>query len=201
MIERQHLEKVDISLYQNAKKGNWCSGDSIFTVSTKDYVLCAVADGLGSGEEAMDASSAAIESIKMNHHLDVALIMSHCNKTLAHKRGTVIGVLKINFPNKEIIYCNVGNIGCAFYPPSGKLERPIPIRGYLSGKQQKFKIQHLYYEPGTSFILYTDGLIFNPAYHSCLFDLNTPELMMEHIVNDMKESNDDTAIVIGKILD
>ncbi|MFA9556657.1 PP2C family serine/threonine-protein phosphatase [Evansella sp. AB-rgal1] len=200
MIENHHLNGAIVSTYQTAKKGNWCSGDSVFTVSTEEYVLIAVADGLGSGEEALEASSAAIEEIKSHHHLDVSTIMKMCNQVLTSKRGTVLGVLKIYLAEKEMEYCNVGNIGCIFYTPSGKLDRPIPSRGYLSGKKQVFRIQRTSFEKGMTFLLYSDGLKFSPSFHTHFVELSSPEVAISQLTDEMQDTNDDTTIVIGKII-
>ncbi|MDQ0256144.1 negative regulator of sigma-B (phosphoserine phosphatase) [Evansella vedderi] len=199
MIHHEQLNGIDISTFKAAKKGNWCSGDSLLIEKTEDYVVCAVADGLGSGEEAAEASEAAIETIKENHHLDVESLMAKCNNVLFNKRGAVLAILKIDINDCQITYSNVGNIGCIFYDPSGKLTRPIPSRGYLSGKKQDFRIQKIYLEQEMSFILYTDGLIFNPVYHSYFTKMNSTKTTIQHLVDLNMDFKDDTTIVVGKI--
>ncbi|UCZ53691.1 SpoIIE family protein phosphatase [Bacillus shivajii] len=199
MIEHQKINGIEISTYHVAKKGNWCSGDAYFITRTDDYVICAVADGLGSGEEAMNASEATIEIIKENHDLDLQDLMKKCNEVLWHKRGAVLTILKIDLINEELVYSNVGNIGCIFYTPSGRLNRPVPNRGYMSGKKREFKIQRLNYEKGMGFILFSDGLIFNPQYHKIISRMDSPKYVLEHLIDHMEDSDDDTTILIGKI--
>ncbi|WP_280771295.1 PP2C family serine/threonine-protein phosphatase [Salipaludibacillus daqingensis] len=199
MIEHQDLKEVDISIYQIAKKGNWCSGDAFYTVRTDNYVLCAVADGLGSGEEAMDASEAAMSVIKRDHDLDTETLMEKCNQVLWGTRGVVITILKLDFQSGIIEYTNIGNITCTFYEPSGEMYRPVPTRGYLSGKKNKFKTQRIPYEKDTIFIIYSDGLIFDPVYHSIFSKNEVPRRMIGQVVDLMKDSNDDTTILVGKV--
>lgn len=199
MIEHQDLKEVDISIYQIPKKGNWCSGDAFYTVRTDNYILCAVSDGLGSGEQAMDASEAAMSVIKKEHHLDTDTLMEHCNQVLWGTRGVVITILKFDFQSGIIEYTNVGNISCTFYKPSGDMYRPVPTRGYLSGKKNKFKTQRIAYEKDTIFIVYSDGLIFNPVYHAIFSKEETPRRMIAQVVDLLKDSNDDTTILVGKV--
>ncbi|WP_096186814.1 SpoIIE family protein phosphatase [Evansella halocellulosilytica] len=198
MIEHQTLNGVEVSTYHVPKKGNWCSGDSYLVTHKENYVLLAIADGLGSGEEALKASEAAINTIKENHDLDMDYLMEKCNEVLWQKRGAVLTVLKIDLINQELIYSNVGNIGCIFYTPSGKLNRPIPTRGYMSGKKQRFRIQKLNYEKGMGFIIYSDGFIFETSYHSMISKMNSPKQMLERLVDQMEDTNDDTTILVGK---
>lgn len=199
MIEHQYFKEVDISIYQMAKKGNWCSGDAFYTVRTDDYILCAVADGLGSGEQAMDASEAAMSVIKRNHHYDVETIIDRCNRVLWGTRGAVMTILKLDFQSGIIEYTNLGNITCTFYKSSGEMYRPVPTRGYLSGKKNKFKTQQIPYEKDMIFIVYSDGWIFNPVYHSIFSKEETPRRMIDQVVELMKDSNDDTTILVGKV--
>lgn len=199
MIEHQQLEGIEVSTYNVAKKGNWCSGDAFFLIRTEDYFLCAMADGLGSGEEANEASDAAISFIRTNHHLDVETLMSECNDLMWQKRGAVLTIIKLDMDTQEIIYCNVGNIGCIFYKPSGKLYRPVPSRGYLSGRKQNFRLQKLPFEKGMSFILHSDGLDFDPYYHSLFTRMGSPKFILQRLLDMMEISDDDTTIMVGKI--
>ncbi|WP_416148594.1 PP2C family serine/threonine-protein phosphatase [Salipaludibacillus sp. HK11] len=199
MMEHQDLKEVDISIYHTAKQGNWCSGDAFYTVRTDSYVLCAVADGLGSGEGAMDASEAAMSVIKSAHDLDTETLMDRCNRVLGGTRGVVITILKFDFRSGIIEYTNVGNISCTFYKPSGEMYRPVPTRGYLSGKKNKYRTQQIPYEKDTIFLVYSDGLIFDPLYHSIFHKFETPRKMIDRLVDLMVDSNDDTTILVGKV--
>ncbi|MBU9723808.1 MULTISPECIES: SpoIIE family protein phosphatase [Bacillaceae] len=199
MFEHQYLNGIKISAYKAAKKGNWCSGDSYFITRTDQYILCAVVDGLGSGEEAMEASTAVIDVIKTDHSRDVSELMEQCNRVLSQTRGAVLAILKINTDDKEVIYSNVGNIGCVFYCKSGQLNRPIPSRGYLSGRKLKIKVQRLPYEEEMAFVMYTDGFSFNPKFHSLFNGIDNPKDTMQQLVDEMEITNDDTTLLVGKI--
>lgn len=199
MMEHVRVNGIDISTFSSAKKGNWCSGDSVLVEKGEDYVICAVADGLGSGVEAKESSDAVIQMIQENHQLDLEALMEKCNKALLSKRGAVLSVMKINQNEKEIQYCNVGNIGCIFYYPSGQLTRPIPSRGYLSGKKHNFKTQRVFLEGEMSFILHTDGLNYVPVYHSYFTTMNSPEVTLQQLVNNKIDQNDDTTILVGRV--
>ncbi|MGJ9382723.1 PP2C family serine/threonine-protein phosphatase [Salipaludibacillus sp. CF4.18] len=200
MIENQRLKHVDISVYHEAKKGNWCSGDAFYTIETDDYILCAVADGLGSGEQAMEAASAAMTEIKNNHDMDIETIMDRSNKVLFGTRGVVLTILKLDIQAEIIEYSNVGNITCTFYRPSGELVRPVPSRGYLCGKKKTFKTERIPYEKDLIFFLYSDGLIFDAKYHSIFSSKDSPTLIIERFINVIKSSNDDTTLLVGKVI-
>ncbi|UTR13415.1 SpoIIE family protein phosphatase [Salipaludibacillus sp. LMS25] len=199
MIEHQYLKEIDISIYNVAKKGNWCSGDSFYTIRTENYILCAMADGLGSGVEAMNAAEVAMDVIKNEHEFDTGTIMEKCNQKMGGTRGVVLTILKFDFTTKMIDYTNVGNITCAFYEPSGKLVRPVPVRGYLSGKKMKYRTQRISFSKNLVFIMYSDGLTFNPNDHKLFMRSETPEQMMTSLLDNKASAKDDTTILIGKV--
>ncbi|ADH98076.1 SpoIIE family protein phosphatase [Salisediminibacterium selenitireducens] len=199
MIEHQLMDEMDISVYQNAKKGNWCSGDAVYIVRTSDYILVAVTDGLGSGHEAQEASESVMAIIRADHDLPFRALLDRCNNAVWGTRGVVLSILKFDFHSQQVEYINVGNITCTFYYPDGKMYRPIPSRGYLSGRKHKAKPSNIPFEPGMGFIVYSDGLTFNPAYHA-LFDRHlTAQETLEMIVDLKVDSNDDVAIVLGHV--
>ncbi|TMW70185.1 PP2C family serine/threonine-protein phosphatase [Alteribacter natronophilus] len=199
MIKHHQLQDMEVTSYHTAKKGNWCSGDAYYIAGDEDFVICAIADGLGSGEEAMEASSAVIKCIEEHREESVEDLMARCNNVLWHTRGAVLTIIKLDLSTREIVYSNVGNIGCIFYPPSGKLVRPIPSRGYMSGRKHKFKSQRIPYEEGTTFILYSDGLHFDPLFHAYMTAMPSTEKAMQQVIDRISDQSDDTTILIGKV--
>lgn len=106
--------QMDVITDQLAKRGQSVCGDSFYYHTTDDYFICVLADGLGSGEYANEASSAVVNTVRENHDLDISTIMDLSNQSLLHKRGAAVGVIKINFHTKELAYCCTGNIRFSF---------------------------------------------------------------------------------------
>ncbi|SER87042.1 SpoIIE family protein phosphatase [Salisediminibacterium halotolerans] len=199
MYEHHYWEKADVSMFKKAKNGNWHSGDAMHIIHTDDYILCAVADGLGSGEEAMEASEAVMNIIKAEHDRTVYSLIERSNQNLWGTRGVVMSLLKIDLHSRDIEYANVGNISCSFYYPEGKIYRPVPSRGYLSGRKQKITTETIPYEKNMVFLIYSDGLVFEPAYHAFFSRGAAPKEMVEEVVDAMNDTNDDITIMIGKM--
>lgn len=199
MFEHQMMDEMDISVYQNAKKGNWCSGDAVYIVRTKSYTLVAVTDGLGSGEEARNASESVMAIIRADHDLSLALLLERCNKAVWGTRGVVLSILKFDFLSRQVEYINVGNITCTFYYSTGKMYRPVPSRGFLSGRKHRSKPAMVPFEEGMNFIVYSDGLEFHPAYHALFNRHLSSKDMLEMLVEFKVDTNDDVAIVLGHI--
>jgi negative regulator of sigma-B (phosphoserine phosphatase) len=159
MIVQDSNNFVHALAYQLPKKGKICCGDSFYIKTTKDYFICALADGLGSGERANESSSAISALVERKHDEDVDVLIDLCNQALKDKRGATVSILKINFKAKQFTYSSVGNIHFILCTPSGSHIYPLPISGYLSGKPQKYRTQTYSYEKGSKFIIHTDGLV------------------------------------------
>ncbi|MDQ0273199.1 PP2C family serine/threonine-protein phosphatase [Cytobacillus purgationiresistens] len=143
--------------HQTAKSGQSVCGDSFYYMTTEKYFICAIADGLGSGQFAHEASSAVTAVIEEHHDKDVDTLMHLSNEALSHKRGAAVGIVKVDFMTKELIYSCVGNIRFFFYGDSDKLMYPMPVTGFLSGKRQVLKTQRFKYESSIKFLMFSDG--------------------------------------------
>jgi phosphoserine phosphatase RsbX len=198
VISQNTFNKIDICAYQQAKKGRPCCGDSYYIFGNDDFFICAVADGLGSGSAALESSQAAIDVIKEYQEEDIHSLMNRCNKALRQKRGSVLAIFKIYFREEMLVYSCIGNIRFMLYSPSGKLTHPLPALGFLSGKPQTFKIQRFPYEPGSSFIIHSDGLEFR-SIKSLIWRLSSPLDASNQLKQLIGIPKDDVTFLIGKI--
>ncbi|MBX0359706.1 SpoIIE family protein phosphatase [Halobacillus sp. Nhm2S1] len=151
-------KRVDLSIFQKAKKGNYYCGDSYFYKETEDAFLCALADGLGSGEMARESSKAVMEVIEEHPDLNLEALIKKCNEVLVGKRGVVLGILRIDFIARTYSYSSIGNIGVITVDPDGKRNRNIPLAGYLSGYPRRLRISHGTVQKGMVFLMFSDGV-------------------------------------------
>lgn len=193
-------EEIEFLASQSSKNGMPYCGDDYFFINTDDYFLCVLADGLGSGQFAYDSSSAVTEIVKTNHNESVATLMSLANDVLLNKRGAAVSVLKLYYDTKEFVYSSVGNIRFFLYnPESDKLVYPLPVTGYLSGRNQKYQTQRFKYEPNAKFILHSDGLQIQGA-KSILKTYGSLEQKARVILENNTVHSDDTTFILGSLL-
>ncbi|MBM7644682.1 negative regulator of sigma-B (phosphoserine phosphatase) [Scopulibacillus daqui] len=203
MIEHYPFQKFKISAFQRAKKDKTCCGDSYFVKETDNYLICAVADGLGSGIGAKEASQTAIETIETNYNLPLDLLMDKVNRSLVRHRGAVVTIFKIDYEAKLVSFCGVGNVKLLIYPRFGKPISPLPKRGFLSGQPLRLQVQEFNYPDHAMFVLYSDGITLHANQVQTIQN-------MYHVVAEEGESyldryvqlnsNDDLTLLIGKPL-
>lgn len=191
-------EQMEICANKVAKGGQPFCGDSYFIHATDDYFICAIADGLGSGEFAFHSSSAVTKIVEENHHEPVDHLMRLSNSVLYQKRGAAVAILKVYFHTQEFEYSCVGNIRFYLYTDKEKLTYPLPVTGYLSGRPQKYRTQRFTYETNCKFILHSDGI--NILNVKALLRNRSIQQIASILEEETTRSGDDSTYVIGSLL-
>lgn len=197
-MTKLELEQLEVLAYQTVKAGKLLCGDAFFFKAAEDCFTCVLADGLGSGQYANEASTAVIEVVKEHYDQTVDTLMELCNKALIRKRGAAVAIFKINFRTRQFTYSCVGNIRFFLYSKAGKLTYPLPVTGYLSGRPQIFQTRSFCYEQNSKFLIYSDGLNISGVKRV----LQTP-IPLEQIFEEVKgyaNNDDDTTFIIGSLL-
>ncbi|RFU67377.1 phosphoserine phosphatase [Peribacillus saganii] len=193
-------DKIEVIASQSSKDDMPYCGDGYYFISTNEYFLCILADGLGSGKHAYESSHAVTEIVKDHHMESVEVLMEICNGVLVNKRGAAVSILKVYYDTKQFVYSSVGNIRFFLYNPvSDKLVYPLPVTGYLSGRMQKYHTQRFDYEPNAKFILHSDGLQLQGA-KSALKSYHYLEQNVRMIMERDMVKSDDTTLIIGGLL-
>lgn len=198
MISYHEAGKVNVVVRELAKDGNDICGDAHAVIHTNSYSICAVIDGLGSGEGAFQSANAAIKAIHANQHLSVQSIVEACNEALLYKRGAVMTIIKMDYDHNEVQYSNVGNVGFIMYYPDGSIIQPISTRGYLSGKKTSVASQSFALRRGSVFVMYTDGLEAPPS-KRFLENIHSIEEAVDLLFLKAKHVHDDVTVLVGKI--
>lgn len=191
--------RVEVIASQSSKDGQMFCGDDYFFTVTDDYFICALADGLGSGEHAYESSKAVTDIIRRYHHEDITKLMNLCNQALLNKRGAAVAIFKADFKKANFQYSCVGNIRFYLYPPTGKLIYPLPVTGYLSGRKQRYHTQQFPYMPNSKFFLHSDGFEMRETKN---FLRNY--ISLEHTAKKLEKLNtaasDDVTFILGSLL-
>ncbi|MUK89707.1 SpoIIE family protein phosphatase [Ornithinibacillus sp. L9] len=188
-------KKVHVSVYQKAKKGNACSGDSYYYIETENEFVCALADGLGSGEYAKESSGVVIDIIKENIHANVEQLVQKCNEQLFDKRGVVLGIFKIDFLGKRYSFSSIGNIGVVTVTKDKKKKRNIPSAGYLSGYKRPFKVVEEKLQDEMNFIMFTDGVKNTELSSNFYIHTSVEDITRSFALQSDHERDDDTTLI------
>ncbi|WP_077625232.1 SpoIIE family protein phosphatase [Sediminibacillus massiliensis] len=192
---------MEVSVFQQPKKGNYYCGDSYYYKETENEFICALADGLGSGEYAKESSQIVMDIIEENVHADVEQLIRICNEKLVGKRGVVLGVLKVNFRTNAYTFSSIGNIGIMTITEKQEKKRSIPNSGYLGGYRRPFKVFDGVLDPGIIFIMFSDGVNSMDLSAKYFLGKDVDRITETYAAIGGKNRDDDTTLIAMRYLD
>lgn len=190
--------RMHISVYQKSKVGNYYCGDSYFYQESDERFICALADGLGSGEVAKQSADVVMDVIEKNQFASFTEIVKLCNQALVGKRGVVLGLLSLDFREGTYTFSSIGNIGIMTVAADGSKNCNIPSSGYLGVHARPGKVVQGTFLTDTVFVMFSDGVGSRDLAHSFFQKKDVDritDLFSDYIEEDRP---DDTTLVVMK---
>ncbi|MCZ8534330.1 PP2C family serine/threonine-protein phosphatase [Psychrobacillus sp. FSL K6-2365] len=192
-------DKVDLFVYQEAKSGNLESGDTYYITKTDDFMLCAIADGLGNGPVAKESADIIPEILEQYKDETLDELLLRCNDLMIQKRGAAVALVKIDYKSQTISYSCVGNVKFYMYKrATDKMIYPLPVMGYLSGRKQRINTQTYACEKNDLFMLHSDGVVMNSPKSTIKVAANA-RCLYETVFKEI-EHGDDSTFIVGSLL-
>lgn len=182
---------IKIGTAQEPARGQVVCGDA-FTIIENEHVLTiAIADGLGHGPQAAEASAAFCDFIKNKPGLDVEELIEAAHHAIKKTRGVAGSIIKIDRQRGQMFFSGIGNIECQAL--SSNPIKPICAPGIIGHRFRK-TLQFSYeLTPSDIMVFFTDGISsrFRLANYRHL-DL---EEMAQTILQDHKKDHDDRTCI------
>ncbi len=108
----RHLQPhpLDIGVVCLPKPGEEVCGDGWAVDQRPGRGLILVADGLGHGQAAGEASQEAVRVFQENPHLGPVAMIEAIHPTLRHTRGAAVAVAEVDISHQVVRFAGVGNI-------------------------------------------------------------------------------------------
>ncbi|MGW5433960.1 SpoIIE family protein phosphatase [Streptomyces sp. NPDC004059] len=134
------------------------SGDAWSCARSGSRVTLMLADGLGHGTQAAQASSAAVDELHRSAHLPPEEILRHMHLALRPTRGAAVAVAQVDTDSGELAFAGVGNIGARLHA-GDSWEHLISHPGIVGAQYPATVPAHrLPWRPGGPLVLHSDGL-------------------------------------------
>jgi anti-sigma regulatory factor (Ser/Thr protein kinase) len=158
-----------------------------------------VADGLGHGLAAAEASGAAVRVFLDQTHLPPALTLEAMHGALRATRGASVAIAMVDRERQEVRYAGVGNISAAVVS-AGAAHRLVSHNGTVGFQVRKFQEFVYPWEHGSLLILHSDGLSaqWNLEKYPGLFR-EDPAIIAARIYRDHARRRDDACIVVCRL--
>ncbi|MEU6574120.1 SpoIIE family protein phosphatase [Streptomyces sp. NPDC046805] len=134
------------------------SGDAWSCVRSGSRLTLLLADGLGHGPKAAQASSAAVDELHRVGHLPPAEILRHMHPALRPTRGAAAAVAQLDTDSGELAFAGVGNIGARLHV-TGSWEHLVSHPGIVGAQfPSSVPVCRRPWGAGSLLVLHSDGL-------------------------------------------
>lgn len=132
-------------------------GDAVAIHEAADTVVVMVADGLGHGPLAAEASRLAEEVFHEHHTRTPAAILERMHEALARTRGAAVSVLRLDRQEALVTHAGVGNVSTRLL--DGSASRTLaPQPGIVGHRMPRVRDTTQPVDDHTHAVLHTDGL-------------------------------------------
>ena len=203
-FERQTARPCcEIAIMGRPYPGEAISGDDAVFLQSDSGFLAAVADGLGHGPEARQASNRAMDTLRQKHETDLGQIVAALNEELAGTRGCAICIMRLNENDRMIQCASIGDVRAHLYKLRDAYfftATPL-ILGAGPLHKPKIRLEKATVEPGAVLIMFTDGLKSRTNLKGQLDVLRQPAISIaQHLLENDSRPDDDALVLAARFL-
>lgn len=178
--------------------GEVVSGDAWAIQSLDDRELLMVADGLGHGPQAAEASLAAVQIFQENDQYHPPEILATTHAALRSTRGAAIAIAELNLQTGAVCYAGVGNIsGCLV--SGDRSNSMVSYNGTIGHEVRKIQAFSYSWMRGGLLIMHSDGLRtqWRLDRYPRLFT-HHPSLIAGVLYRDFNRGRDDVTVLVAR---
>ena len=180
-----------------AMAGEEVCGDAWSVSNVGGVRTLMVADGLGHGP---DAAEASVEAVRLFHRYNghsVNNLIDYIHGGLRATRGAAVSIARFDAPGKKIVFSGIGNVA-GMTAAAGETKRMVSMAGTAGFNARKIQSFDYPFERGLV-ILYSDGLATGLALDRYVNLANLhPSLIAAILYRDFTRNRDDATVLVAK---
>jgi len=203
-LARHEVAPWDTSVLSVPLRGELANGDAWAIHIGPTSTTFLLADGLGHGPYASEASSLArtifLRELERDPNLSLTELIELFHPPLRATRGAAISLFAVNRSNLTGIGCGVGNVSCLLQSPDGNTRSLASHNGTVGHQMRRLQEFPFTLAPGTLLILHSDGLSthWKLAQYPGL-DHAAPALIAATLFRDAARPRDDATVLVTRL--
>ncbi|HTZ57990.1 MAG TPA: SpoIIE family protein phosphatase, partial [Acidobacteriaceae bacterium] len=195
MVERKPYP--EISMICSAIDGEALSGDS-WDVSD-DGTTFLVADGLGHGMFAADASRIAVEIFHKSQGFAPGAVLEKMHSALRATRGAAAAIAHVDSARQRVQFAGIGNISCVISNAT-RTQSMVSHNGTLGHQMRRVQEFEYSYEPGDLLLMQSDGLTTHSRLGLPASLLSQPPFVVAPLIySEQLRGRDDATILVNRL--
>lgn len=188
---------VDYGVVCLPKSGEEACGDSWAVAPRPSGLIVLVADGLGHGLHAAEASQEAVRCFRAHETRGPAEILNKVHGALRPTRGAAVAVAELDATAREIRFAGIGNIAGTVVRSSGETTHMVSMNGTAGHAVRKVQEFTYPWPAGSLAVLHSDGLTSQWRLGPGLFP-RSPSLIAGVLYRDFQRGRDDLTVWAGR---
>lgn len=192
---------VEYGVAKYVLPGQGESGDHHLVCCNRNGVLVAAIDGLGHGEEAANASKAAVALLRSFADEPILSLVERCHEKLRATRGVVLSLACIDSEHGMMTWLGVGNVQGVLMradAKNGNAQESLLLRAGVVGSQlPALQATVLPIVRGDTLFFATDGV--RSDFSVTLSARENPQRAAERILEQYRSGNDDALVLVSRL--
>ena len=179
-------------------RGEIVCGDAFATRSDANGWTMLLADGLGHGTSAAQASNEAVRLFHASETDDPSEILAAVHAGLRHTRGAAVSVARYEADRAAINFAGIGNVAGAIVL-GGEIKRTVSLVGTAGHVARRIQSFTYPFPPSSSMIMCSDGIAtsWSLAAYPGLLGAH-PSVVAAVIYRDFARGRDDAAVLVAR---
>lgn len=196
---RKRGARVSLGAVQVPKPGETACGDSWTVIISDRAVRLMVADGLGHGVFAAEASVRAVDVFESNTSQSVTDAIEAIHAGIRGTRGAAVAVAFIDLTLSTIHYCGLGNIAGSV-SSSGKTQHMVSMSGTAGHEAHKVSAFQYTWNGEAILVMHSDGLTTQSSLdkHPGVIRRH-PAVIAGLLYREYNRGRDDATVVVVKL--
>jgi hypothetical protein len=177
------------------------SGDHHLVCYNRNGILVAAIDGIGHGEEAANASKAAVALLRSSADEPIISLVERCHEKLRATRGVVLSLAFIDPEHGMMTWLGVGNVQGVLMradAKKGNVRESLLLRAGVVGSQlPALQAAVLPIVQGDTLFFTTDGI--RSDFSVSLSARENPQRAADRILEHYGSGNDDALVLVARL--
>jgi anti-sigma regulatory factor (Ser/Thr protein kinase) len=190
--------RLDVAGVSVPKRGETLCGDAWQVHHHSEGALAIVADGLGHGLYANEASSAAVAAVDPRKGYELGGMLQEIHSGLRHTSGAAAAIADIRVNAGVMRYAGVGNISGVIWQAS-VTRHTVSHNGTLGHAARQFREYSYPWGAGATFVMHSDGLVSHWSFDRYRgLSQRDPAVVAAVLYRDFSRHRDDVTVVVGR---
>lgn len=171
-------------------------GDACVVMERGDEIVSIVADGLGHGVAAAEASRCAITVAAATASTDPVHLLERMHLALRPTRGAAVAVTVVNPSQRAVRFAGIGNIA-ATIRFDGETKSLVSLNGIVGHQVRSFQQFRYEWRTGSTLVMHSDGLTSRWSFdHDPALSHKEPAIIAAVLARDFARERDDRCVLV-----